>query len=77
MALGMTEILLIAVFILLVFGSKRIPDLARSLGRASYEFKKAKAEISRQGDELLTASERAAEKTDRQEKTENATGNQQ
>lgn len=76
MALGMTEILLIAVFILLVFGSKRIPDLARSLGRASYEFKKAKAEISRQGDELLTASERAAEKTDRQEKTENATGNQ-
>ena len=76
MALGMSEILLIGVFILLVFGSKRIPELARSLGRASHEFKKAKAEISKQGDELLNAAERVAEKKDQQEKAENAAGNQ-
>ena len=76
MALGMSEILLICVFILLVFGSKRIPELARSLGRASHEFKKAKAEISKQGDELLNAAERVAEKKDQQEKAENAAGNQ-
>ena len=76
MALGMSDILLIGVFILLVFGSKRIPELARSLGRASHEFKKAKAEISKQGDELLNAAERVAEKKDQQEKAENAAGNQ-
>ena len=41
MSLGFTEILLIALFILIVFGAKRIPELARAMGRASYEFKKA------------------------------------
>ena len=42
MSLGFTEIILIALFILIVFGAKRIPELARAFGRASYEFKKAK-----------------------------------
>ena len=42
MSLGFTEILLILVVILLLFGGKRIPEIARALGRASYEYKKAK-----------------------------------
>ena len=42
MSLGFTEILLILVAILLLFGGKRIPEIARALGRASYEYKKAK-----------------------------------
>ena len=42
MSLGFTEIILIVLFVLIVFGAKRIPELARALGRASYEFKKAK-----------------------------------
>lgn len=29
MSLGFTEILLIALFVLLIFGAKRIPELAR------------------------------------------------
>lgn len=45
MSLGITEILLIACFVLLVFGAKRIPELARALGKASREFKKARDEI--------------------------------
>jgi sec-independent protein translocase protein TatA len=39
--LGGTEILLILVVILLLFGAKRIPDLARGLGKGMREFKDA------------------------------------
>ncbi len=52
MSLGITEITLILVVILLLFGGKRIPELARALGRASYEFKKAKEVIKKEADEL-------------------------
>ncbi len=55
MSLGITEITLILVVILLLFGGKRIPELARALGRASYEFKKAKDVIKKETDELKDA----------------------
>lgn len=38
--LGTQEIVLILLALLLLFGSTRLPDLARSLGRAKGEFKK-------------------------------------
>jgi len=38
--LGWTEILLIVLVILLLFGAKRIPDLMRSLGKGVHELKK-------------------------------------
>ncbi|MBM3199678.1 twin-arginine translocase TatA/TatE family subunit [Candidatus Woesearchaeota archaeon] len=38
---GITEILLIAFIVLLVFGPKRLPQLARSCGEAVNEFKDA------------------------------------
>jgi sec-independent protein translocase protein TatA len=38
--LGWTEILLIVLVILLLFGAKKIPEVARSLGRGVKEFKK-------------------------------------
>jgi sec-independent protein translocase protein TatA len=37
---GVPELLIILVVVLLVFGSKKVPELARSLGRATKEFKK-------------------------------------
>ena len=61
MSIGFTEILLIVIFVLLVFGAKRIPELARALGRASYEFKKAKTALSEEGRELMDAAEKAGE----------------
>jgi len=64
MSLGITEITLILVVILLLFGSKRIPELARSLGRATYEFKKAKNAIKKEADELKDAIESEVEKTE-------------
>lgn len=44
MSIGYTEILLILTIILLLFGAKRIPELAKAFGKASSEFKKAKNE---------------------------------
>ena len=64
MSLGLPEIILIVVFILIVFGAKRIPELARALGRASYEFKKAKNELTEESREFVDAAEKAAEKED-------------
>jgi sec-independent protein translocase protein TatA len=38
--IGWTEIVLIILVILLLFGAKRIPDVMRSLGKGLNEFKK-------------------------------------
>jgi sec-independent protein translocase protein TatA len=40
--LGATEIILIVLVILLLFGGKKIPELMRGLGRGMKEFKDAK-----------------------------------
>jgi len=41
--LGAPELLLIFVIILVLFGAKKIPELARSMGKATKEFKEAKS----------------------------------
>lgn len=45
MNLGTSEILLIAFVIFIFFGAKRLPEIARSLGKGIGEFKKATKEI--------------------------------
>jgi sec-independent protein translocase protein TatA len=40
MNLGATELLIVLAVVLLLFGSTRLPRLARSMGQASKEFKK-------------------------------------
>lgn len=44
-ALGGTEIILILFVILLLFGSKKLPELARSIGQAKREFHRATQEV--------------------------------
>lgn len=57
--IGPTELVLIALAVgILFFGSGKIIDLARSLGRVSGEFKKGKAEVEKE----LRASEDSAMK---------------
>lgn len=46
--LGTTELILILLVVLLLFGAKKIPDLARGMGRGIREFKDASAEIKRE-----------------------------
>ena len=43
--IGMPEMILIMAIALIVIGPKRFPDLAKSLGRAFSEFKKATTEL--------------------------------
>lgn len=42
--IGTPELIIILIIVLLVFGSTRLPRLARSLGRAQKEFKKGVSE---------------------------------
>jgi TatA/E family protein of Tat protein translocase len=43
--IGMQEMLVIFVIALLVFGPSRLPQLARSLGRAMAEFRRASTDL--------------------------------
>ena len=43
--IGMPELILILAVALIVIGPKKLPDMARSLGRALGEFKKATREL--------------------------------
>jgi len=44
-SLGATEIILIIVAIILLFGAKKIPELAQGIGKGMKEFKKAVKEV--------------------------------
>ncbi len=48
MNLGGQEFILIFIVIVLLFGAKKIPELARGLGRSVGEFKKARSEFERE-----------------------------
>ncbi|NQU66462.1 MAG: twin-arginine translocase TatA/TatE family subunit [Candidatus Marinimicrobia bacterium] len=45
MSVGPWEVIIILVVVLVIFGGKKIPELARGLGQGLREFKKATHEI--------------------------------
>jgi sec-independent protein translocase protein TatA len=51
--LGGTEIIFILFIILLLFGAKKIPELARGLGKGIREFKDATKEIKNELEESV------------------------
>lgn len=58
--LGGTEVVLIVLAILLFFGAKRIPELAKGLGRGIREFKDASRDIKQDLEHSLTTTEQPA-----------------
>lgn len=61
--LGTTELLIIALIILLIFGAKRLPDIGKGLGGAIREFRQVKKEISSRDDEKGTEGDAPKERT--------------
>jgi sec-independent protein translocase protein TatA len=60
MNLGGPDLLVILLIILVLFGAKKLPELAKGLGQAIKEFQKAKDEFS---DELHKAGDTTAKTT--------------
>jgi sec-independent protein translocase protein TatA len=50
-SLGPSELIIIAIIILLLFGGKKIPELMRGLGRGVREFNDAKSNVKREIEE--------------------------
>ena len=66
MDVGPTELLIVLVIALVVFGGKKIPELARSLGQAKNEFEKASSgESADEPVDVPAAAEVAAERSSR------------
>ena len=60
MGLGPWEITLIILVVIILFGGKKLPELARGLGLGLREFKKAKDEIT---DEVKSVADEINEST--------------
>ena len=54
---GWQEILVIALVVVVLFGGKKIPELARGLGKAMNEFRRAKSEIKDEIDKTSDTTE--------------------
>ena len=63
MSLGITEIVLILVVVLLIFGGNKIPEVARGIGKAEAEYKKAKAVVENEVSELKNDVKKESVKT--------------
>ncbi|MDR9387800.1 MAG: twin-arginine translocase TatA/TatE family subunit [Balneolaceae bacterium] len=63
MNIGGWEYLIIFLIILLLFGAKKIPDLARGLGQGIQEFRKASDEVKREIEQGKKDAEEAASTT--------------
>ena len=62
--LGPTELIIIAIIVLLIFGAKRLPDIGKGLGGAIKEFRNIKQELS---------SDKTSDNSDNKDGKENAT----
>jgi sec-independent protein translocase protein TatA len=60
-SLGTPEMIIIAVLVLVMFGAKKLPTFARSLGRSVKEFQHAKTEFE-------TEMNRAADEVEREKR---------
>ena len=69
-ALGGPEVIAIGAVVLLLFGAKKLPELARGIGKASGEFKKAQNEFKHS---IETAEEEAIKAEKESDEAEEAT----
>lgn len=58
-SIGGTELLVILVIALLIFGPRKLPELGRSIGKGLSEFKRASNELKRSLDQEVALDEYA------------------
>ena len=56
---GPWEIVIILVIVLLLFGGKKLPELARGLGKGLREFKNASRDIKKEVEEAVSDEEQS------------------
>ncbi len=70
--IGVPEVLIVLLVVLLFFGAKRIPELARGIGQGINEFRKASDEIKKEiekGEKEGYGSSDSAQSDESQEQT--------
>lgn len=53
--IGFPELLVVLLIVLLLFGAKRLPEIAKGLGRSVQEFKEGLKEVEKNLDEVKKA----------------------
>jgi sec-independent protein translocase protein TatA len=61
-SIGVPELLIILLVVLLLFGAKRLPELARGLGKGIREFKNASKQVENEFKELEKGEEEESSK---------------
>jgi sec-independent protein translocase protein TatA len=59
--IGTTELIVILIVILVLFGGKKLPELAKSLGKGLHEFKKAASGKIEEEKEIVEKKEHSKE----------------
>jgi len=60
--MGFTELLMILVIVLVLFGARRVPEIGASIGKGIREFKKNISDVDREVREPLREAARPAER---------------
>ena len=63
--LGFSELIIIFILALLIFGPRKLPELGRSLGKGLAEFKRATNELKRTWEEEVKTEEQELKKIQR------------
>lgn len=69
---SMPELLIVLAIVVLLFGAKKIPDLAKGMGKGIKDFKKAIKEDEEEPKEIAKNDEEAPEAKIEEKKNENA-----
>ncbi len=74
--IGGWELIVILFIVLILFGGKKLPELARSLGRAIAEFKKGSqelpsTEVTEEADVTIVVEKKTEKKADKNPKPQN------
>ncbi len=74
--IGGPEMIWIFVIVLLLFGAKKLPELARGVGKSMGEFKKARQEFEREITQAEAEAEREKDASDKAARVKPASGNE-